>query len=206
MVGKSSANENPSLPYERSNSRMSPGSSPTTRKQSPQSHPLQKKWRPVSGKDCTSFIGGSNKQQNEPPLVLAIDRVQIAETPNKTTENLNSPATSPLEKPQLCSGASAAHTMGVSASAAKTDNSVNSEDAGASKPFDICRPKSGTPVMLKPSLLMKNRERRNEMRRTLEGDIGKVLRPGMVHLKHYLTMNDQVYYCNHPLSSLREKK
>ncbi|KAK8546861.1 hypothetical protein V6N13_093900 [Hibiscus sabdariffa] len=44
------------------------------------------------------------------------------------------------------------------------------------EPFDICLPKIGTPVMLKPSLLVKNREKRNEIKRSTEGQIGNVLR------------------------------
>ncbi|MBA0569236.1 hypothetical protein Golob_006679, partial [Gossypium lobatum] len=60
------------------------------------------------------------------------------------------------------------------------------------EPFDICLPKIGTPVMLKPSLLVKNREKRNEIKRSAEGQIGNVLRPGMVLLKKYLSLGDQV--------------
>ncbi|XP_039053905.1 uncharacterized protein LOC120196095 [Hibiscus syriacus] len=60
------------------------------------------------------------------------------------------------------------------------------------EPFDICLPKIGTPVMLKPSLLVKNREKRNEMKRSTEGQIGNILRPGMVLLKKYLPITDQV--------------
>ncbi|KAK8674654.1 hypothetical protein V6N13_032762 [Hibiscus sabdariffa] len=46
--------------------------------------------------------------------------------------------------------------------------------------------------MLKPSLLVKNREKRNEIKRSTEGQIGNVLRPGMVLLKKYLSITDQV--------------
>ncbi|GMJ14217.1 hypothetical protein HRI_005090900 [Hibiscus trionum] len=60
------------------------------------------------------------------------------------------------------------------------------------EPFDICLPKIATPVMLKPSLLVKNREKRNELKRSAEGQIGNVLRPGMVLLKKYLSITDQV--------------
>ncbi|KAE8686704.1 2-oxoglutarate-dependent dioxygenase family protein, putative isoform 2 [Hibiscus syriacus] len=60
------------------------------------------------------------------------------------------------------------------------------------EPFDICLTKIGTPVMLKPSLLVKNREKRNEIKRSTEGQIGNVLRPGMVLLKKYLSIPDQV--------------
>lgn len=62
-------------------------------------------------------------------------------------------------------------------------------------PFDICPPPKGSgTVVLKPSLLVKNRERRNETKRsmdTLSGSI-TILRPGMVLLKGYISLNDQV--------------
>ncbi|XWS20031.1 hypothetical protein CRYUN_Cryun31cG0066400 [Craigia yunnanensis] len=60
------------------------------------------------------------------------------------------------------------------------------------EPFDICLAKTGTPVMLKPSLLVKNREKRNETKRSMEGQNGNVLRSGMVLLKKYLSLSDQV--------------
>ncbi|KAJ1390758.1 Oxoglutarate/iron-dependent dioxygenase [Sesbania bispinosa] len=60
-------------------------------------------------------------------------------------------------------------------------------------PFDICPPKQGGSVILKPPLLVKNRERRNEMKRSSSGDKGGlVLRPGMVLLKAYIPITDQV--------------
>ncbi|XVF74268.1 hypothetical protein PTKIN_Ptkin13bG0096600 [Pterospermum kingtungense] len=60
------------------------------------------------------------------------------------------------------------------------------------EPFNICLTKIGTPVMLKPSLLVKNREKRNEIKRSTEGQQGNVLRSGMVLLKKYLSLSDQV--------------
>ncbi|KAK8630009.1 hypothetical protein V6N13_078823 [Hibiscus sabdariffa] len=77
-------------------------------------------------------------------------------------------------------------------------NSSGIEDSSQTKcqaliePFDICLPKIGTPVILKPSLLVKNREKRHEIKRFTEGQIGNVLRPGMVLLKKYLSITDQV--------------
>ncbi|XVF25258.1 hypothetical protein REPUB_Repub13aG0197800 [Reevesia pubescens] len=59
-------------------------------------------------------------------------------------------------------------------------------------PFDIFLAKIGTPVMLKPSFLVKNREKRNEIKRSTEGQNGNVLRSGMVLLKKYLSLSDQV--------------
>ncbi|XVE88583.1 hypothetical protein DITRI_Ditri19aG0081100 [Diplodiscus trichospermus] len=60
------------------------------------------------------------------------------------------------------------------------------------EPFDICVTQIGTPVMLKPSLLVKNREKRNEIKRSTEGQKGNVLRHGMVLLKKYLSLSEQV--------------
>ncbi|GLT56049.1 hypothetical protein SLA2020_291220 [Shorea laevis] len=60
------------------------------------------------------------------------------------------------------------------------------------KPYDICPVKTGTPVMLKPSLLVKNREKRLENNRALEGQNRRILRPGMVILKNYLSLSCQI--------------
>lgn len=54
------------------------------------------------------------------------------------------------------------------------------------KPFDICTPKQS---LLKPPLLRKNRERgkeKNQSSKEVE------LRPGMYHLKGYISLTDQV--------------
>ncbi|GMI72362.1 hypothetical protein HRI_000905500 [Hibiscus trionum] len=72
------------------------------------------------------------------------------------------------------------------------DDSSQAKCQAVIHPFDICLPKIGTPIMLKPSLLVKNREKRNEIKRSSEGQIGNVLRPGMVLLKKYLSITDQV--------------
>ncbi|GAU45659.1 hypothetical protein TSUD_293680 [Trifolium subterraneum] len=59
------------------------------------------------------------------------------------------------------------------------------------KPFDICTPKQvGNLVTLKPPLFQKNREKRKEMKQ--ESGKGIELRPGMVHLKGYISLNDQI--------------
>ncbi|GAU45660.1 hypothetical protein TSUD_293690 [Trifolium subterraneum] len=59
------------------------------------------------------------------------------------------------------------------------------------KPFDICTPKQvGNLVKLKPPLFAKNREKRKEMKQ--ESGKGIELRPGMVHLKGYISLNDQI--------------
>lgn len=57
------------------------------------------------------------------------------------------------------------------------------------KSFDICTPKQSACVVLKPPLLVKNRERRKEKNQSSEG---VELRPGMYHLKGYISLTDQV--------------
>lgn len=68
----------------------------------------------------------------------------------------------------------------------------NVEDSAVLEPFDICPPKTSNLVVLKPPLLVKNRERRNETKRIMEAQNASVLRSGMVLLKRYLPLNDQV--------------
>ncbi|KAJ0007890.1 hypothetical protein Pint_29255 [Pistacia integerrima] len=59
-------------------------------------------------------------------------------------------------------------------------------------PLDICPPKTGSSILLKPSLLVTNRHKRNQGKLAMEGQTGNVLRPGMVLLKNYLSISDQV--------------
>lgn len=64
--------------------------------------------------------------------------------------------------------------------------------AGSSEePFDICLKKTGTPK-LKPSLHVRNREMRNEIKLLMGGQAIKLLRPGMVLLKNFISRIDQV--------------
>eukprot|EP00258_Populus_trichocarpa_P037332 XP_024453351.1 uncharacterized protein LOC7461945 isoform X2 [Populus trichocarpa] len=67
-----------------------------------------------------------------------------------------------------------------------------SEQQAVVEPFDICLPKTGTTLKLKPSLLVKNREKRNDVRRAADGVNGRILRSGMVLLKNYLSLHDQI--------------
>jgi len=55
------------------------------------------------------------------------------------------------------------------------------------KPFDICTPKQGP--ILKPSLYIQNKEKRKEKN---QGRKGVELRPGMFHLKGYISLTYQV--------------
>ncbi|KAJ0075683.1 hypothetical protein Patl1_33775 [Pistacia atlantica] len=59
-------------------------------------------------------------------------------------------------------------------------------------PLDICPPKTGSCISLKPSLLETNKLKRNQVKLAMERQSGNVLRPGMVLLKNYLSISDQV--------------
>ncbi|XWS12189.1 hypothetical protein CRYUN_Cryun37aG0068500 [Craigia yunnanensis] len=72
------------------------------------------------------------------------------------------------------------------------DDLSQAECQAVIEPFDIFLTKIGTPFTLKPSLLVNNREKRNEIKRSTEGQKGNVLRSGMVLLKKYLSLSDQV--------------
>ncbi|KAG7581901.1 Alpha-ketoglutarate-dependent dioxygenase AlkB-like [Arabidopsis suecica] len=74
--------------------------------------------------------------------------------------------------------------------APKADGAGNSSNESNSSPFDIFLQKK---VMgLKPSILDRNREKR----KAAKGYTGSVIRPGMVLLKNYLSINDQVMIVN----------
>ncbi|XP_048504064.1 uncharacterized protein LOC104899719 isoform X2 [Beta vulgaris subsp. vulgaris] len=72
-------------------------------------------------------------------------------------------------------------------------NHENNEHSKCSTPenFDICPPKSDSVFKLKPSLLSKNREKRNEMKNSIDGPRGDILRSGMVLLKSYFSSSEQ---------------
>lgn len=72
------------------------------------------------------------------------------------------------------------------------NNSKYSEHSVVLDPFDICPPKTVTSVTLKPSLHAMNRQKRNEIKRSVEGQNGIELRSGMIHLKGYISLRDQV--------------
>lgn len=71
---------------------------------------------------------------------------------------------------------------------------MKKDDCGSeakTKPFDICTPKqSGGVRVLKPSLFAVNRGKRNEMKQSSKEIV--LLRPGMVLLKGYISITDQV--------------
>lgn len=73
-----------------------------------------------------------------------------------------------------------------------SENIEHSEHPGVIEPFNICSVKTGTSVVLKSPLHSKNREQRKERMRAQEGQKGEVLKPGMVLLKSYISLSDQV--------------
>ena len=79
-----------------------------------------------------------------------------------------------------------------------TGKMEHSDHPGLLEPFNICSVKSGTPAVLKPSLLSKNREIRKERKRAEEGQKVEVLKPGMVLLKSYISQSDQVLLYGSP--------
>lgn len=82
-------------------------------------------------------------------------------------------------------------SLKVSKTLASDGKSQNSEPSSAS--YDICPPKAGS-VKLKPSLHAKNRERRNETKCVIDGENISVLRSGMVILKSFISMSEQVHF------------
>lgn len=70
--------------------------------------------------------------------------------------------------------------------------SESSDSPSTMVPFDICLEKTGTPFKLKSPLLVQNREKRNENKRSMEGLNIIELRPGMVLLKRYISCGDQI--------------
>ena len=73
--------------------------------------------------------------------------------------------------------------------------SEHSVQQAIDKSFDLCPPKKGT-VMLNPSLLVTNRQKRNDSKLSIVGQSQTILKPGMVLLKKYLSISDQVpLYC-----------
>nr|XP_043610551.1 alpha-ketoglutarate-dependent dioxygenase AlkB-like [Erigeron canadensis] len=63
------------------------------------------------------------------------------------------------------------------------------EDGSSRKPFDICHKKVHSGVKLKKSLLAINKEKRNQKNRGKSIDL---LRSGMVLLKNYISIEDQI--------------
>ncbi|XP_002529184.2 uncharacterized protein LOC8260434 [Ricinus communis] len=76
-----------------------------------------------------------------------------------------------------------------------TGDSGSSENQPVIEPFDICLPKNRPFVVLKSTLFDINRGKRNEIKHASEKQ-GKILEPGMVLLKGFLSIDDQVRIVN----------
>ncbi|CAA0821171.1 2-oxoglutarate-dependent dioxygenase family protein [Striga hermonthica] len=77
----------------------------------------------------------------------------------------------------------------------ETSGKVELEKSDSQKngfPFDICLERNRNIPKLKCSLFDKNRVTRSELKRRAQGDYVKTLRPGMIILKGYLLLEDQV--------------
>ncbi|KVH99880.1 Oxoglutarate/iron-dependent dioxygenase [Cynara cardunculus var. scolymus] len=75
----------------------------------------------------------------------------------------------------------------------KADNSGKPEDTDCASPimrFDIC-PRSSV-IKIKPPLHVINKEKRNQLKRSVEGQNFKILRPGMVLMKGYISCDEQI--------------
>lgn len=129
------------------------------------------------------FSSLSNLSQN---LHEEAQRMQIGETPSKRTGDSETYLASksevkhgqfPIKSPLTTSG---------------HQKPELSEHSAVDSPFDLCPTKAGTAVTLKPSLLVQNRERRNESKRSMEQPNEIVLPSGMVLLKRSISLSDQV--------------
>ncbi|KAK9923799.1 hypothetical protein M0R45_032199 [Rubus argutus] len=113
-------------------------------------------------------------------------RMQIGETPSKRTGDSETYLASksevkhgqfPIKSPLTTSG---------------HQKPELSEHSAVDSPFDLCPTKAGIAVTLKPSLLVQNRERRNESKRSMEQPIEIVLQSGMILLKSFISPSDQI--------------
>lgn len=129
-----------------------------------------------------SFRLPLNHSQN---LHLGVERMHIGETPSDMTGYGETSLTSKSE---------------ASSGALPINSSVNitghrNPELSEHSAFDLCPTKAGSGVTLKPPLLVQNRERRNEIKRSMEQQNGSVLESGMVLLKGYLSLSEQVLLC-----------
>ena len=70
-----------------------------------------------------------------------------------------------------------------------------SQESQENKRYDICHKSVSKAVKLKPPMAVINREKRNQLNRSKQGQNIIMLRPGMVLMKGYIPFNDQVLFC-----------
>lgn len=71
----------------------------------------------------------------------------------------------------------------------------NNDHTSSIMRFDICHKKVSSVVKLKAPLHAINRERRNQIKQSTEGQNIVILGPGMVLMKKYISCDDQVSSC-----------
>ncbi|KAK1362735.1 putative DNA oxidative demethylase [Heracleum sosnowskyi] len=125
---------------------------------------------PVEGLNTSKHLVG------EPTCKFTNDRQLPTQSNDHTENNVN------LQEPEL----SQLSKVLIEATSHERGTNCSSEE-----PFEICLKKSGTPK-LKSSLIVLNREKRNENKLSMGGLAAKILRPGMVLLKNFISLKDQV--------------
>ncbi|CAL0308895.1 unnamed protein product [Lupinus luteus] len=130
--------------------------------------------------------------QTPPPVTVVADQNSASLYNNNDHNNNNNSYISP--KPNTVANFSSS-SLSNDVSNKLTISETETETRTETEPFvfDLCPPKSTT-VVLKPPLFTKNREnRRFQQRKDNVGSVNSVvLRPGMVILKGYLSLPDQV--------------
>ncbi|KAG8380196.1 hypothetical protein BUALT_Bualt07G0168300 [Buddleja alternifolia] len=133
-----------------------------------------------SGSSATSIEivqSGDAKEENRTPSHFSCTPpVDATRKENKAFQTLGSAS----QEREIQSGKSASE---------KTSGNMEFEN---SESFDICEERNRNVVKLKAPLLATNRAKRNEAKRLMERDNIKILRPGMILLKGYLPLVDQV--------------
>ncbi|BFG24127.1 hypothetical protein CerSpe_104010 [Prunus speciosa] len=115
-------------------------------------------------------------------LHLGVERMHIGETLSDMT---GYGETSLASKSEASSGA-----LPINSSVNTTGH--RNPELSEHSAFDLFPTKAGSCVTLKASLLAQNRERRNEIKRSMEKQNGSVLQSGMVLLRGYLSLSDQI--------------
>ncbi|KAB2613103.1 hypothetical protein D8674_035419 [Pyrus ussuriensis x Pyrus communis] len=144
-------------------------------------NPKVSKWSAVSDASYREHPPSFSNLSHSENLHAGVERMQIRETPSEMTEDS---VTLPCK--------SEAHGVPF-----PINSPVNATNQGKPEPseqsiFDLCPPKSRGSITLKAPLLVQNRERRNEIKRSKEQNSGIVLQSGMVLLKSYLSLHDQM--------------
>lgn len=134
----------------------------------------------VRQKGLKCSVGPDSSHEGDFPL--GVERMHIGETPSDMT---GYGETSLASKSEASSGA-----LPINSSVNITGH--RNPELSEHLAFDLCPTKAGSGVTLKPPLLVQNRERRNEIKRSMEQQNGSVLESGMVLLKGYLSLSDQI--------------